>query len=61
MKTILVIGAGLSSSSLIRYLLQNSTSNNWQVRVVDQDIELAKRKINGNANGIALSFDALNA
>lgn len=60
MKTILVIGAGLSSSSLIRYLLQNSTENNWQVRVVDQDIELAKRKINGFPNGVALSFNALN-
>jgi len=59
MKTILVIGAGLSSSSLIRYLLQNSISNNWQVRVVDQDIELAKRKVNGHPNGVALSFNAL--
>ena len=60
MKTILVIGAGLSSSSLIRYLLQNSISNNWQIRVVDQDIELAKRKIAGFSNGEALSFNALN-
>ena len=60
MKTILIIGAGLSSSSLIRYLLQNATSNNWQVRVVDQDFELAKRKVNGFENGIALSFNALN-
>jgi len=60
MKTILVIGAGLSSSSLIRYLLQNATSNNWQVRVVDQDFELAKRKVKGFENGIALSFNALN-
>lgn len=59
MKTILVIGAGLSSSSLIRYLLQNSSENNWKIRVVDQDIELAKRKINGHPNGIALSFNAL--
>ena len=60
MKTILVIGAGLSSSSLIRYLLQNSNSNDWKVRVVDQDIELAKRKISGHSNGTALSFNALN-
>jgi saccharopine dehydrogenase-like NADP-dependent oxidoreductase len=60
MKTILIIGAGLSSSSLIRYLLQNATSNNWQVRVVDQDFDLAKRKVKGFENGIALSFNALN-
>jgi saccharopine dehydrogenase-like NADP-dependent oxidoreductase len=41
-------------------LLQNATSNNWQVRVVDQDFELAKRKVKGFENGIALSFNALN-
>jgi saccharopine dehydrogenase-like NADP-dependent oxidoreductase len=60
MKTILVIGAGLSSSSLIRYLLENAEENNWNVRVVDQDIELVKRKIKDNKNAVALSFDALN-
>lgn len=60
MKTILVIGAGLSSSSLIRYLLQNSTIYNWEVRVVDQNLELVKRKIKDFPNGVALSFNALN-
>jgi saccharopine dehydrogenase-like NADP-dependent oxidoreductase len=60
MKTILVIGAGLSSSSLIRYLLENAEENTWNVRVVDQDIELVKRKIKDNKNAVALSFDALN-
>jgi saccharopine dehydrogenase-like NADP-dependent oxidoreductase len=60
MQTILVIGAGMSSSSLIRYFLDNSIENNWQVRVVDQDIELVKRKLNNHAAGVALSFNALN-
>ena len=59
MKTILILGAGLSSSSLVRYLLNNSSQNNWQVRIVDQDLDLVKRKINGNPNGVALSFNAL--
>jgi saccharopine dehydrogenase-like NADP-dependent oxidoreductase len=59
MKTILVIGAGLSSSSLIRYLVQNAAENNWQIRVVDQDIELAKKKLNDHPAGVALSFNAL--
>jgi saccharopine dehydrogenase-like NADP-dependent oxidoreductase len=59
MKTILILGAGLSSSSLIRYLLNNSSKYNWQVRIVDQDVELVQRKINGNPNGVALSFNAL--
>lgn len=59
MKTILVIGAGLSSSSLIRYFLQNAEAENWEIRVVDQDLDLVKRKLNGHPRGIALSFNAL--
>jgi len=59
MKTILVIGAGLSSSSLIRYFLQNAEKENWQIRVVDQDLDLVKRKINNHPRGVALSFNAL--
>lgn len=61
MKTILVIGAGLSSSSLIRYFLEKSTLYHWQVRVVDQDIALVKKKLNNHPNGVALSFNALNS
>ncbi len=59
MKTILILGAGLSASSLIRYLLQRSTEYNWQVRVVDQDVELVKRKLGGHPNGMAMAFNAL--
>jgi saccharopine dehydrogenase-like NADP-dependent oxidoreductase len=59
MKTILVIGAGLSSSSLIRYFLENAEQENWEVRVVDQDLELVKRKIGGHSRAVALSFNAL--
>ncbi len=61
MKTILVLGAGLSSSSLIRYFLENAQENNWNVRIVDRDLELVKQKINGHPNGVALTFNALNA
>lgn len=59
MKTILVLGAGLSASSLIRYFLDNSTKNNWKVRVCDRDLELVKSKLKGHPNGEALSFNAL--
>lgn len=61
MKTILVLGAGLSSSSLIRYLLENSVANEWEVRVVDRDIDLVKSKIDGHVNGSPLAFNALDA
>lgn len=60
MKSILILGAGLSSSSLIRYLLDNSETNNWFIRLVDRDLELAKSKLNNHPNGVALNFDALN-
>jgi len=60
MKKILVLGAGLSASSLIRYLLQHSEENNWEIRVVDRDPELVKRKLDNHKNGLALVFDALN-
>ncbi|MFT6500635.1 MAG: saccharopine dehydrogenase-like NADP-dependent oxidoreductase [Crocinitomicaceae bacterium] len=58
MKNILVLGAGLSSSSLIRYLLENSVENDWKVSIVDQDIEMVRLKIAGHVNGEALSFNA---
>jgi saccharopine dehydrogenase-like NADP-dependent oxidoreductase len=58
MKNILVLGAGLSSSSLIRYLLENSIENDWRVSIVDQDIEMVRSKIDGHVNGDALSFNA---
>ena len=59
MKSILILGAGLSSSSLIRYLLNHSVENNWQIRVVDQDLALVKSKLNNHVNGVALHFNAL--
>ena len=45
MKKILVIGAGRSSTSLIKYLLDNSSKENWSVTVVDFDFDLARRAI----------------
>jgi saccharopine dehydrogenase-like NADP-dependent oxidoreductase len=59
MKTILILGAGLSASSLIRYLLERAEENNWFLKIVDQDIELVKRKIGGHLRAEALSFNAL--
>ena len=59
MKRILILGAGLSASSLIRYLLNNSLNYNWEVRVVDQDLELVQKKIGNHERGVALCFNAL--
>lgn len=57
MKNILVIGAGRSSSALIRYLLEHAAAGNWSLRVGDMSAELAEQKINGHPNGAAFRFD----
>jgi saccharopine dehydrogenase-like NADP-dependent oxidoreductase len=57
MKTILVIGAGRSSSSLIEYLLTQSEGHSWKVIVGDASVEAAEAKIRGHKNGKAISFD----
>jgi saccharopine dehydrogenase-like NADP-dependent oxidoreductase len=59
MKTILILGAGLSASSMIRYLLERSAENHWHLRVTDQDWEMVRRKLNGHPNATALHFNAL--
>ena len=60
MKKILILGAGLSSSTLIKYLLDHSEQNSWKVRVGDLSIETAKSKVGNNPNGEAFSFDVNN-
>lgn len=61
MKSILLLGAGMSSSSLIRYCLQQAEKFDWQLRVCDQNIELVRKKLGGHPRGVALNFDALNS
>ncbi len=60
MKRILVLGAGLSATSLIRYLLEKSGDQNWQVTLGDIDLNRARKKINGHPNGVAVTFDVFN-
>lgn len=60
MKNILLIGAGLSSSSLIRYLLQNAEKEGWFLKIIDKDKQTIERKINGSKFAEAVIIDALN-
>ena len=57
MKNILVIGAGLSASSMLRYFCENAKKEGWNIKVGDQNAELAKAKVNGceNAEGFKLN------
>ena len=57
MKEILVLGAGLSTTSLIQYLLNNASEYDWNITVADIDKDLAAKKVNGLARGKAISFD----
>jgi saccharopine dehydrogenase-like NADP-dependent oxidoreductase len=61
MKTILVLGAGLSASSMIRYFLQNAAIFNWNLRIVDQDKSLIEKKIKGHKRATALDFNVLDS
>jgi len=45
MKKILLIGAGRSTSTLIRYLLDNADLHDWQIIVADINLQLARDKI----------------
>jgi saccharopine dehydrogenase (NADP+, L-glutamate forming) len=57
MKKILVIGAGRSAVTLIKYLLNNSVANNWQVTVADFSIALAEEAVSNHENGKAIFFN----
>ena len=58
MKSILVLGAGRSSSSLIKRLLERAEDCNWRVVVGDIDLEVAKRKIGGHSRGEAFKLSS---
>ena len=61
MKKILIIGAGRSASSLIKYLLDKSESENLYITIGDLSIDSAKEKIGNNPNAKALVLDIKNA
>ena len=46
-KRIVLIGAGLSTQSLVPYLKNRLNSNGWYLRVLDRDLEVAQQRLNG--------------
>ncbi len=61
MRKILVIGAGRSSSSLIKYLLDKSSGENLFITVGDVSLETAKERVNNHSNGLAIALDVFDA
>ena len=57
MRNILIIGAGRSSSSLIKYLLDKSYSEDLFVTVADISQESTEKRINRHPNAKAIKFD----
>ncbi len=61
MKNVLVIGAGRSATSLIKYLLKGSDTYDWKILVADTQLSLATEKIGGHGRGEAVCFDVNNS
>jgi saccharopine dehydrogenase (NADP+, L-glutamate forming) len=59
MNNILIIGAGLSSSSLIKYVLEQAAVRSWFVTVADAQLENAEKKIGKHPNGRAVWLDVM--
>ncbi|AZJ36848.1 saccharopine dehydrogenase family protein [Tenacibaculum singaporense] len=61
MRNILIIGAGRSSSSLIKYLLDKSSQENLHITIGDVSLESAQSKVNNHSNATAIQLDVFNA
>lgn len=56
-KEILIVGAGRSASSLIKYLLDKSTSENLHLTIGDLSLELAQKKAMGHPNATPIELN----
>lgn len=57
MRNVLIIGAGRSASSLIRYLLSKSNEENLHLTVADLSLDLAKAKTQHHPNATPLALN----
>ena len=60
MRKILIIGAGRSASSLIKYLLDKSEAEKLLVTIADLSEDLAQKKTGNHKNARAICFDVCN-
>lgn len=60
MRSILIVGAGRSSSALVRYLLEKSFLEKLKVIIADISIENAKRLVQGHENAEIVELDIFN-
>jgi saccharopine dehydrogenase-like NADP-dependent oxidoreductase len=60
MKNIFIIGAGLSTPCLIKYLTERSEEYNWNVTVGDISKEMVEKRLQDCPKGKAVAFDVFN-
>ncbi|WP_396183465.1 saccharopine dehydrogenase family protein [Flavobacterium sp.] len=60
MRTILIIGAGRSASSLIKYLLNKAETERLHLTIADLSLELAQKKTNNHPNATPIQLDIAN-
>ncbi|MCK5678016.1 MAG: saccharopine dehydrogenase NADP-binding domain-containing protein, partial [Flavobacteriaceae bacterium] len=60
MRKILLIGAGRSASSLVKYLLDKSVKENIKVIIADISLENAKKLAQNHPNATVLQLDIFN-
>ncbi len=60
MKKVLILGAGRSASSLIQYLLDIATKNDYEITVADTSIDLVKQKTKDHPRSKAIALDIAN-
>ncbi|WP_112084937.1 saccharopine dehydrogenase family protein [Flavobacterium lacus] len=60
MRNILIIGAGRSASSLIKYLLSKSETENLKLTIADLSMEMAEKKTNNHPNATPIQLDIAN-
>ena len=57
MRSVLVLGAGRSSSALIDYLLGQASAGGWHVTVGDISESAAQDRVGNSPSGKAIAFD----
>jgi saccharopine dehydrogenase-like NADP-dependent oxidoreductase len=60
-RNILIIGAGRSASSLIKYLLEKAPEQHLHLTIADLSVELAQQKTFGNPHATAIALDIFDA
>ena len=62
MRSILILGAGRSASSLIKYLVDHAQHEQWTIVVADREVQHAASLLKGAGDAAkAMALDATNA